>query len=279
MQCSRLGLSIMKPKPMGWIVRHYNKQKEDIVKIVSRCIHLHWGAAGLPHPDKLGSGKGEDAYFVEENAAGVFDGVGGWEAKGVDPSLYANELANKTAELVRIKGSCQIVDALEYAAQSTTFMGSSTATVVAYCEEKDSLIGLNLGDSGFLQVRKGSVLFRTTEQQHFFNCPFQLGTGSRNRVQDGEFIDLRIEVGDWLILGTDGLFDNMKTEEILELIGCYDENVDPPLLAHRLAQTAMEFSMDENKTSPFAENANEAGFIYLGGKRDDITVLVGKVVK
>jgi hypothetical protein len=39
----------------------------------------------------------------------------------------------------------------------------------------------------------------------------------------------------------------------------------------------MEFSMDENKTSPFAEMANEAGFIFLGGKRDDITVIVGKV--
>lgn len=49
---------------------------------------------------KLGTGTGEDAYFVEESAAGVFDGVGGWESKGVDPSLYANELAKKTADMV-----------------------------------------------------------------------------------------------------------------------------------------------------------------------------------
>ncbi|GJQ12324.1 hypothetical protein GpartN1_g4723.t1 [Galdieria partita] len=270
-------LYAMKQKHNGSILGKYVKQKQVILTTLSRCIHLHWGAAELPHPDKLG--KGEDAYFVEENAAGVFDGVGGWESKGVDPSLYANELAKKTAEMVKMRGPCQIVEALEYAAQHTTFIGSSTATVVAYCKERNSIVGLNLGDSGFLQVRKGSVLFRTTEQQHFFNCPFQLGTGSRNKIQDGESIDLRIEVGDWLILGTDGLFDNMKTEEILELINCYDENVEPSVLAHHLAQTAMEFSMDENKTSPFAENANEAGFIYLGGKRDDITVLIGKVVK
>lgn len=110
-------------------------------------------------------------------------------------------------------------------------------------------------------------------------------------------IDLRIEIGDWLILGTDGLFDNMKTEEVLESIADCDgkykvahakgiviywyalENVEPQVLAHRLAQTAMEFSMDENKTSPFAENANEAGFVYLGGKCDDITVVVGKVMR
>ncbi|KAK4523456.1 hypothetical protein GAYE_PCTG60G1352 [Galdieria yellowstonensis] len=262
---------------VGTFSKKYCPQRKDNTwSILSRWIHLQWGVSELPHPDK--SGKGEDAYFVQDNAAGVFDGVGGWESKGVDPSLYPNELAKKTAEMVKLKGPCHVVEALEYAAQHTSAVGSSTAAVVGYCKEKDRLVGLNLGDSGFLQIRNGTVLCRTTEQQHFFNCPFQLGTGSRNVVQDGEFIEWSLEIGDTLILGTDGLFDNMKMDELLELIAEGDEaGQSPSVLAHRIAQTAMEFSMDENKTSPFAEMANEAGFIFLGGKRDDITVIVGKV--
>ena len=31
-----------------------------------------------------------------------------------------------------------------------------------------------LGDSGFLVVRRGQVVHRSHEQQHFFNTPFQL---------------------------------------------------------------------------------------------------------
>eukprot|EP00871_Galdieria_phlegrea_P004566 jgi/Galph1/510/GphlegSOOS_G5280.1 len=242
-----------------------------------RLLHLRWGAAAFPHPDKVEQGKGEDAYFIEGMAAGVFDGVGGWESKGIDPSLFSTELANKTAQMVKNRGPCYIIESLEYAAEHTTAIGSSTATVVAYCEERNKLIGINVGDSGFLHIRKGSALFRTTEQQHFFNCPFQLGTNSSNQVLDGEF-EREINVGDTLILGTDGLFDNMRTEEILQLVNEANGHVEPQKLAHQIAQTALEFSMDESKTSPFAENANEAGYIYIGGKRDDITVVVGRVM-
>ncbi len=45
--------------------------------------------AGVPHPGKQERG-GEDAFFAESGCAafGVADGVGGWSAHGIDPSLY-----------------------------------------------------------------------------------------------------------------------------------------------------------------------------------------------
>ena len=36
---------------------------------------------------------------------------------------------------------------------------------------------LNLGDSGLHLIRNGVSVFQTNEQQHYFNCPFQLGMG------------------------------------------------------------------------------------------------------
>ena len=32
----------------------------------------------------------------------------------------------------------------------------------------------NLGDSGFLVIRRGSVVHQSSEQQHYFNTPYQL---------------------------------------------------------------------------------------------------------
>ena len=32
----------------------------------------------------------------------------------------------------------------------------------------------NLGDSGFLVIRKGEVVHKSSEQQHYFNTPYQL---------------------------------------------------------------------------------------------------------
>jgi protein phosphatase PTC7 len=38
----------------------------------------------------------------------------------------------------------------------------------------------NIGDSGFLVVRRGKVVHRSQEQQHYFNTPFQVNKISKN---------------------------------------------------------------------------------------------------
>ena len=53
-------------------------------------------------------------------------------------------------------------------------LGSCTACVVALDRTGQTLHTANLGDSGFLLIRKGKVVHRSEEQQHYFNTPFQL---------------------------------------------------------------------------------------------------------
>ena len=55
--------------------------------------------------------------------------------------------------------------------------GSSTACILAL--EGDTLHAANLGDSGFMVVRRNKMLFKSRSQQHQFNFPFQLGRGGR----------------------------------------------------------------------------------------------------
>lgn len=54
------------------------------------------------------------------------------------------------------------------------FAGSSTACIVVLDRRSHRLHTCNLGDSGFLVVRRGEVVHRSDEQQHYFNTPFQL---------------------------------------------------------------------------------------------------------
>jgi len=80
--------------------------------------------------------------------------------------------------------------------------------------ETDPLLyGLNLGDSGYMIVRKKEdqghdLIFRTTEQQHKFNHPYQCGT---NYKLPYAAQDLKHEVkeNDVVIMASDGLFDNL----------------------------------------------------------------------
>ena len=44
----------------------------------------------------------------------------------------------------------------------------------------------NLGDSGFIHIRNGDIIERSTEQTHYFNCPYQLSipTPGHNSITD-----------------------------------------------------------------------------------------------
>ena len=56
---------------------------------------------------------------------------------------------------------------------SACLQGTSTVCILAL--EDNKLHAANLGDSGFLVVRKQKVVFRCPSQQHRFNFPYQLG--------------------------------------------------------------------------------------------------------
>ncbi|EDO27712.1 predicted protein [Nematostella vectensis] len=165
--------------------------------------------------------------------------------------------------------------------------GSSTACIVVLDKRDKTLHSVNLGDSGFLVVRKGIVVHQSSEQQHYFNTPYQLAIpppGQDGRViQDSldaaESTSFNVEVDDLIVMGTDGLFDNLSTDQILtEIAELQDYDAESiQSLADSLAMKARCLAFDPSYESPFAKQAKLRGLAITGGKPDDITVLVAVV--
>jgi len=158
-----------------------------------------------------------------------------------------------------------------------------------------------LGDSAYLLIRNGRLLYESPSQQHFFNCPFQLTVIPehypnqklyfRDNPSDAYQATHQLQDGDVILLATDGFFDNVFSDEAVTIVNkeledilisdkvMWDNNVEELTsrvrrLSRRLTDTARRFSMDPKRVSPFAQSAKRSGESRLGGKIDDITVLV-----
>ena len=212
----------------------------------------------------------EDASFYGPLAMGVSDGVGGWAEQGGDAGLYARTLMRGAMRAVSSDARAMMQAA--YDQMPPDIQGTATATVVVLVQSQ--LCIANLGDSGVLVLRAVEgvyhVALRTRAQQHDFNCPFQLGTHSPDTPANADTYDLALDVGDVVVVATDGVFDNLFECEIVQ---CLDAR-DP---ASAIATAAYQKSKDKKATTPFSISASVHNFPHRGGKPDDITCLVGVV--
>ena len=124
-------------------------------------------------------------------------------------------------------------------------------------------------------------VFRSIEQTHGFNFPYQVGYNGDNPLQ-GDDKKHEIRHNDIVILGSDGLWDNVFDENVIEIVEPflkdYDQIKDLDLVADLITKKAFELSKQENYMSPFAKGAQSHRYHFIGGKMDDITVVIGQVV-
>lgn len=181
---------------------------------------------------------------------GVADGVGGWREMGIDPSKFSSSLMqqckriaeqnlinNQQPEVAKSSsrtGSDQIgertpIDILVESYQALrdskdpSLIGSSTACILVFNRESRLVHTANLGDSGFVIVRDNKIVHRSQEQCHYFNAPFQLAIVptrpgiSQNEIssfsdspESAALSSFELVEGDFVVLGTDGLWDNLS---------------------------------------------------------------------
>ncbi|KAL8045056.1 hypothetical protein ABFX02_08G087700 [Erythranthe guttata] len=234
---------------------------------------------------------GDDATFFSQSAQviGVADGVGGWSTEGIDAGEYARQLMrNAYAAAVKEYHHRPIFqvdpkEVLRQAFLNTAEMGSSTACIISFAAApatgKMILRAANVGDSGFMVIRGGGgTVYRSPVQQHSFNFPYQLEyLSEKHSHRQAAELAVEVESGDVVVAGTDGLFDNLFAGDIERIVGdyCVDSMFS---LSETLARAAHGRSRETTTVSPFQVAANEAGIRYVGGKLDDITVVVAYVV-
>eukprot|EP01069_Polyplicarium_translucidae_P004173 Polyplicarium_translucidae@DN2518_c0_g1_i1.p1 len=299
----------------------------DLPDLRSRTnLELLCGAAMIPHPEKRDT-NGADSLFICDagRAVGVADGVGEWASWGLNPRMFAEELMDGCCRAAQTKETSSISDLqqrcrkiLEIGYAETESYGSATALVACVNEGGEELGVAVLGDSTLMVLRRQqraatmTAVYRTREQQHRFNCPYQLSRLPRpaeypKLLEDGRdtlvrvlqsatilpqdtpdiaaTYSLSIREGDLIILGTDGLFDNLFESEICALanlaLSPYEALLlhEPALVtpahsvATALSEAAAHRSRDPICKTPFMKNARLAGAQYFGGKLDDITVV------
>jgi protein phosphatase PTC7 len=236
------------------------------------------GIALSPHPAKRDKG-GEDAATITENFIALADGVGGWAESGIDPARYSRQLCKNINALIMYDGGakymCNPKLLCVEAAQLATETGSSTCVIASLDKEAPILYTSNLGDSGYILMRVADgkdviSVFRSKEQTHGFNFPFQIGTSGDDPNRAATQIH-NVEHNDIIVVGTDGLFDNVYDETLLELVkpfvsGNSNDVEDITKVADVIAEKAEKLAADQEYLSPFAKGAREQFYDYMGGK-------------
>ena len=266
-----------------------------------------------------GAGAGPENVDAKDNdetslVLGVADGVYEWRNVGIDAGAFSRGLMSSARDVVAQEGTDDPLALVSRAAthnHETGLKGSSTICVAVLDPVLRQLRSANLGDSGYLLLAQEfdqsggrhsvgdnfgvpshswHVRYRTPLQEHEFGRPYQLGHHENaDGPEDVECASVPLDDGDILVMGSDGLFDNLHDSEIklaadstIASLRSQDLSLVPNptrvaiSLSRRLCLLASQRAGDKSSMStPYALAATEAfDMAFRGGKMDDITVLV-----
>lgn len=265
---------------------------------------------------------GDDAVFASEWMICANDGVGAWSTRprghaGLWARLILHYWAMATFEEAMEQGETYTPDpkkclqkaykqTLEACSAPNDWQGTTTVAGAQLFYQREEgeggegkveplLYVTNLGDSQVMVVRPSTkeVVFKTTEQWHWFDCPRQLGTNSPDTPANCAVVDeVPIREGDVVLAMSDGVIDNLWSHEIVAKVcesleqwnageGKARETVRGTggaggtmgFVAQELMEAAKTIAMDPFAESPFMEHAIEEGLASGGGKMDDISVV------
>jgi len=240
---------------------------------------------------------GQDAYFKTFNKNintyffGVADGVSGAGSEFVNPAEFSSQLClNFKSVSENIKNNNFTLKKItDLATKNLVVNGATTFCGLSFNTITGKLNSFNIGDSGYIILRpkltKLSCVFKSEIQQYDFNYPYQFSkkeTGEQNYkevIDSGKSDSFQLQKGDLVIVGTDGVFDNLFTSEIINLIQPIYSNLSNVEDAQKMANEIVNLAKDPtklNRISPWIQEANNNG-MYTSNimyKPDDTTVLV-----
>lgn len=173
------------------------------------------------------------------------------------------------------------IDAASYPGRWLGTTTSVTAVLDHDALARPSLLVTNVGDSRILVIRPAEqrIVFRTTDQYHWFDCPRQLGTNSPDTPRKNAVCTrLELDPEDIVVAVSDGVVDNLWEHEVLQIVldsmAEYDAD-DRPLalrtnsrmvhVARTLHAAAKNIAQDPEAESPYMEKAIQQGLSMQGG--------------
>jgi protein phosphatase PTC7 len=232
---------------------------------------FRFSTKNTPAPSKVATG-GEDSLYADNKVLCVADGVGSWALEGVDAALYSRKLTenvgrlfNENSKLYTEKPKKLIIRA----ANENHEIGSSTIVMVTLNENTAEAQAAFVGDSCYAIFRldkttnRIKIFFRSKDQQHGFNFPFQVGTNG-DKPETALTHSHKLEVDDIVVVGSDGLFDNVYDETLIYELNLLKDRSEYDI-CQRLSKLAYSLSRSRRYFSPFAREARKVGDPYMGG--------------
>ena len=275
----------------------------------------------MSHPQKsdLGPG-GEDSFFIssDNRSIGVADGVGGWRKQ---EESFSHKWSHSIMELCNnytLSGLSPVESVREsYKQLDKTLTGSTTVSVAQlisyneYMKRNESketkysnditnetinedtyfIDFYTIGDSLCSIIRPHvGFLFTTNKTYHEFNFPYQLGSRQVSEVDDGTIEAFPIQKGDLLLCASDGVWDNLFSDEIQNIIETqmnkFHIDSKEQDLSNFMKETARQIvrqsyirGSKHNTETPFSNGASKAGLDFIGGKLDDTTAVLSYVIQ
>ena len=243
----------------------------------NKGFRIRHGFCMIPHLKKISRG-GEDAIRVLNNLVVIADGVGGWNVKGVDPSLFSRQLVNNVVDSflneekelkktkININNNNNIIESyfnketklkkiIQKAINKTiNIKGSSTLSLFSINPLERKGYSVVIGDSLIMIVKlskktkKFYLNFISKEQSHGFNIPYQVGYDC-DSTEYACIVEHDLEDKDIVIVASDGLWDNLSLKLILNLINQVVDSefniVDCNFLAQLLVKSAQVVSLNK----------------------------------
>lgn len=268
--------------------------------------------------------KDADATLTSPMLLGVCDGVSQLEEYGMDPAILPHELLQVCEELAMQQlvpdGPVNPQDAyrgpihlLKEAYEATESKGSTTVLLAAldnstriHGKLHPMIAVLSIGDCELLMLRRThgrqsplQAVFHTEMQRidHNVQTPLQLARVDA-RIDEDFDESIALEViekgsavhcvsayeGDIVVMGSDGVFDNLFLDEIVEICnGSIPMPRGPefnPVPANILSQVSQRIVLESHsKTSDGGTGVFPDTPIGKGGKVDDTSVVVGEIVE
>lgn len=268
--------------------------------------------------------KDADATLTAPMLLGVCDGVSQLEEYGMDPAVLPHELLQTCEELAMTQLVPDMpvnpqdayrgpISLLKEAYEATESYGSTTVLLAAldnstriHGKLHPMIAVLSIGDCELLMLRRTigrqgplEAVFHTEMQRidHNVQTPLQLARVDA-RIDEDFDESIALEViekgsavhcvsayeGDILVLGSDGVFDNLFLDEIVEICnrylppsgGPYFDPVAPNLLSEVSRQIV---SSSHAKSSDGGTGHYPDTPIGRGGKVDDTSVVVAEIVE
>lgn len=225
--------------------------------------------AMIPHKDKRHFG-GEDAFAIDTMSQYlllvVADGIGGWKSKyGYSAGKFTHALVSEINNFF-LSGIQDPGTLVREAIQNVNIPGACTMIIVIVNKITNVAYTYQVGDSDYLLIgadggikSKGTPLFRAPKTPTYgalgLNAPFRIEREHMTLeidIDEAVTSKLDIEDGDTLILGSDGLWDNLFASEILS-------SVDTDLSAESIRDILVEEIMHRLYNEPPADPGYKAG--------------------